>query len=131
MRARSRHAAAYAVASVLLLIPCFWQARLQAGDLASHIYNAWLVQLAEAGQAPGLAVVPQTTNVLFDWMLSAGLRTLGAGTAQRIAMALAVLTLVWGAFRWIQVVAGRPPWHLLPALAMLAYGWVFHAGFCN
>jgi len=41
------------------------------------------------------------------------------------------LILAWGAFRWIQVVSGRQAWHLLPVPAMLAYGWVFHAGFGN
>lgn len=121
----------YAAATLALLIPCFWQARLQAGDLASHIYNAWLVQLAETGQAKGLVVVPQITNVLFDWILSALFRTLGAPAAQRISMAVSVLILVWGAFRWIQVASGRKAWSLLPALSVLAYGWVFHSGFCN
>jgi len=33
--------------SVLILIPCFWHAHIQAGDLGSHIYNAWLAHLAE------------------------------------------------------------------------------------
>jgi len=118
-------------ASVLLLLPCFWQERIQAGDLASHIYNAWLVHLAATGQAKGLVVVSQTTNILFDWILSGLFRTAGAAAAQRIAVALAVSAFVWGAFRWLQAVSGRRPWHLFPALAMLAYGWVFHSGFFN
>ncbi len=25
-----------------LLIPCFWHRRIEAGDLGSHVYNAWL-----------------------------------------------------------------------------------------
>ena len=127
MRARSL----FPVASGLLLAPCFWQTRIQAGDLSSHIYNAWLAQLVETGQVKGLTIVPQTTNVLFDWLLSAGLRMFGAGAAQRIAEALAVTVFLSGAFRWIHGVSGRQPWHLLPALAMLAYGWVFHSGFSN
>src|SRR4051794_15560674 len=73
-----------ALASVLLLIPCFWHSRLQMGDLASHIYNAWLAQLIETGRAAGLTIVPQKTNVLFDWMLSALFRACGAGPAQKI-----------------------------------------------
>src|SRR5262249_52154204 len=40
--------------SVLLLIPCFWHRRIEAGDLPSHVYNAWLAQLIGQGQAPGL-----------------------------------------------------------------------------
>jgi hypothetical protein len=55
----------------------------------------------------------------------------GAEFAQRAAVSLAVLTFVWGAFRFVSVVAGRRPWHLLPCIAMLAYGWVFHMGFFN
>ena len=120
-----------AVATILLLIPCFWQSRLQAGDLASHIYNAWLAQLVGSGQAKGLVIVPQTTNVLFDWLLSGLIRTAGAEAAQRISMALLVLTFVWGAWRWIRVAAGVSATYLLPILAVLAYGWVYHSGFCN
>src|SRR5690349_2789207 len=67
--ALARHPAAYAAASILLVVPCFWQSRLQAGDLSSHIYNAWLAQLIAHGQAPGLFIAPQKTNVLFDWIL--------------------------------------------------------------
>src|SRR5580693_3735768 len=59
----------YILASILVLLPCFWQARIQAGDLSSHIYNSWLAQLIERGQAPGLALVRQSNNVLFDLML--------------------------------------------------------------
>src|SRR5947208_16660273 len=87
-----------AVASVLLLIPCFWHSRLQLGDLESHIYNAWLAQLIESGRAAGLAIVPQKTNVLFDWMLSVLFRAFGAEPAQRISVAVCVLVFAWGAF---------------------------------
>ncbi len=121
----------YLAASVLLLVPCFWQPRLQAGDLSSHIYNAWLVQLIESGRTSGLAVARQSTNILFDLMLSGLLRTLGAEAAQRVAVSVAVLTFVWGVFAFVAVVSGRRPWGLMPAVAMLAYGWVFHSGFFN
>ncbi len=113
---------------MVLLIPCFWQSRLQAGDLSSHIYNAWLAQLISAGHAPGLAIVRQTTNVLFDLMLSGLFSLFGAEAAQRISVSLAVLVLVWGAFAFVAAVSGRRAWHVLPILAMLAYGWVFHMG---
>ena len=79
---------AYGFASLALLIPCFWQRRLQAGDLSSHLYNAWLAQLIERGQAPGLRLAFQSTNVLFDILLKGLLGVVGAATAQRIAVAL-------------------------------------------
>jgi hypothetical protein len=118
----------YVLASLLLLVPCYWQSHLQLGDLSSHIYNAWLAQLIESGRAPGLAIVPQTTNVLFDLMLNGLLKTLGAEAAQRISVSLAVLAFVWGAFAFVSEVAGRRAWGLMPAIAMLAYGWVLHMG---
>jgi hypothetical protein len=123
--------AVYALVSLVLLLPVFWQPRVQAGDLSSHIYNAWLAQLIETGKAQGLVLVNQTTNVLFDLILSALFQVGGAEFAQRIAVSLAVLTFVWGAFAFVWVVSDRKPWHLMPALAMLAYGWVFHMGFFN
>ncbi|HYW47722.1 MAG TPA: hypothetical protein VE959_32940 [Bryobacteraceae bacterium] len=121
----------YILTSIALLTPCYWQPRLQAGDLSSHIYNAWLVRLIEQGRTPGLVVVRQWTNVLFDWILSGLFRVFGAEAAQRIAVSLAVLIFVWGAFAFVSVVAGRRSWHLMPCISMLAYGWVFHMGFFN
>jgi len=38
--------------SALMVVPCWWHRRIEAGDLASHVYNAWLAQLIEKGQAP-------------------------------------------------------------------------------
>jgi hypothetical protein len=77
--------------SLVLVAPCFWQRRIQAGDLSSHIYNAWLVQLIEQGRAGGLKLVPQMSNVLFDKLLSTLLQMFGPRPAQRIAVAAAVL----------------------------------------
>jgi len=31
-----------AVVALLLLVPCFWKPHIRAGDLPSHLYNAWL-----------------------------------------------------------------------------------------
>ena len=121
----------YVALSILLLAPVFWQPRLQGGDLSSHIYSSWMAQVIESGRLQGLVVVSQTTNILFDLMLGGLFRLLGAETAQRIAVSVAVLVFVWGAFRFTSVVGGRPAWHLLPCIAMLAYGWVFHMGFFN
>src|ERR1039457_2738573 len=121
----------YALVSLLFLIPCYWQPRIQAGDLSSHIYNSWLSQLIESGRLQGLVMVRQTTNILFDLILSGLFKVVGPEAAQRIAVSLAVLTFVWGAFAFSGAVGGRRPWHLLPSIAILAYGWVYHMGFFN
>ena len=120
-----------ALLSVVLLIPCFWQRRIQAGDLSSHIYNSWLAQQIELGKAPGLVIAPMSTNVLFDLMLVWLFRIAGPEAAQRIAVSIAVLIFFWGAFAFISTASGRRPWYLAPCLFMLAYGWVFHIGFFN
>jgi hypothetical protein len=122
---------AFLAASALLLIPCAWHSRLQAGDLGSHIYNAWLGQLIREGRAPGLSIVFQSSNVLFDLILSSLFRAFGAGAAQHIAVAAAVLIFAWGAFAFVSTVAQRRAWDALPAIAILAYGWVFHMGLFN
>ncbi|MCX6630720.1 MAG: hypothetical protein NTW28_24150 [Candidatus Solibacter sp.] len=121
----------YIALSVLLLAPVYWQPRVQGGDLSSHVYSGWLTQLMETGRAQGLVIVSQTTNILFDLMLGGLFRLFGAELAQRISVSVAVLVFVWGAFRFVSVAGGRPAWHLLPCIAMLAYGWVFHMGFFN
>src|SRR5208282_788772 len=117
--------------SALLLIPCLWHHRLQAGDLGSHVYNAWLVQLINGGQAPGLWIAPQRNNILFDLILSALAGTFNFNVAARIAAAVAVLIFFWGAFAYISAVTRRAPWYLSPALAAVAYGWTFNRGFFN
>jgi hypothetical protein len=117
--------------SLALLAPCFWHSRIQAGDLSSHIYNSWLAELVERGVAPGLEVVAQPSNVLFDLLLYKLFRAYGTDAAQRIAVSIAVLIFTWGAFYFVSVVNRRRPSCLLPCLAMLAYGWVFHTGLFN
>jgi hypothetical protein len=117
--------------SALLLVPCFWQARIQAGDLSSHVYNAWLAGEIQKGHLPGLTVVSQLTNVTFDLMLGGLLGPFGVGAAQRIAVSAAVLVFFWGAFALISVASRRSAWPVAPLLGMLAYGWVFHMGLFN
>lgn len=117
--------------SLLLLVPCYWQSRIQAGDLSSHLYNAWLATLIDAGEAPGLSLAPQFSNVLFDGMLQRLLAWFGAAAAERIAVSLAVLVFFWGAFALLRRIAGRTCWILAPCLVLFAYGWVFHMGFFN
>src|SRR5258708_2893525 len=120
-----------AAISVGLLIPCFWHRRIEAGDLGSHVYNAWLAQLIERGQAPGLYLARQWNNVLFDLLLLKFGKLFGLAAAQKILVPLCVLVFFWGAFALIAAVSRRPPWFLLPCLAMLAYGWTFNVGFFN
>lgn len=117
--------------SLLVLVPCFWQSRIQAGDLSSHLYNAWLSILIGEGKAPGLKIVPQHTNVLFDVVLAGLMRLVGPWGAEHIAVPLAVLIFFWGAFAVVCVVSRSRPWYVLTFLAMLAHGWVFHMGFMN
>jgi hypothetical protein len=119
----------YVLVSLLLLAPCYWQERIEAGDLSSHIYNAWLAQLIESGRIQGLQIAHQSTNILFDLMLGGLFKLLGPAAAQRISVSLSVLIFIWGAFALARAVSGRQPWQILPCIAILAYGWVFHMGF--
>ncbi len=133
---RVKHAVAamplrFALISLVLLIPCWWQPQIAAGDLASHAYNAWLVQLVEQGKAPGLWVESQSTNVLFDYMLSGLIGKVGVVNAQRLTVGLCVLTFFWGAFALVATIARKLPWFLTPLLAILAYGTVFNMGLFN
>lgn len=116
--------------SAVLLVPCFWQSRIQAGDLSSHVYNAWLATLTDQGKVEGLVIVHQWTNVVFDLLLKWLLQTVGAEAAQRIAVPAAVLVFFWGAFSLVSAFSPRP-WLMAPCLAILAYGWVFHMGLFN
>ena len=117
--------------SILMIVPCLWHRRIEAGDLASHVYNAWLAQLIEKGQAPGLYIVHQWNNVLFDWTLLHAANIVGFAAAEKIVVSLCVLIFFWGVFAFITVASGRPPWFLTPCIAMLAYGYAFNMGFLN
>lgn len=125
------HCVAVFLLSVLLVIPCFWHSRIQAGDLGSHVYNAWLARLIEHHQIAGLTIARQWDNVLFDMMLLRPSDLLGFATGEKIAVSIAVLIFFWGAFSFLAQFSGRPPWKLAPFLFVLAYGYVFHMGFMN
>ncbi len=126
-----KHWLALSGISVLILVPCFWHGEIVASDLGSHSYNAWLVQLIHRGQAPGLWIAPQHTNILFDILLSNLGSIFGLRTAEKLAVSLAVLTFFWGTFALISAAVRRPPWSLLPCIALVTYGWTFHLGFFN
>jgi hypothetical protein len=115
----------------VLVAPCWWQKRIMAGDLSSHIYNAWLATLIEQGRAPGLAIRPMITNVAFDITLESLLKIFGPDLAQRIAASAVVLIFCGGTFSFVAVTSRRRPWFLFPYVAALSYGWVFSMGFFN
>jgi hypothetical protein len=117
--------------SVAIIVPCLWHRRIEAGDLASHVYNAWLAQLIEKGQAPGLYLVRQWNNVLSDWTLLHAANVVGFAAAEKIVVSICVLIFFWGVFAFVAVVSGRPPWFVTPSIAMLAYGYSFNMGFLN
>jgi hypothetical protein len=111
--------------SAVVLIPCFWHRRIEACDLASHTYNAWLSQLIERGQAPGLWLARQGNNILFDMLLVRLGNLVGLAIGEKIAVSLAVLIFFWGAFALIAAMTRRIPWFLVPCLMIFAYGWTF------
>jgi hypothetical protein len=125
------HAVALIAISALLLVPCMWHRHIEAGDLGSHVYNAWLAQLVEKGQAPGLYIARQWNNVFLDVMLLRLGGILGFAAAEKIAVSLCVLVFFWGAFTLIFAMTEQLPWMLTPCLAMLAYGYAFNMGFLN
>ena len=126
-----QHWLALTLISTLLLGPCFWHRYIVAGDLDSHMYNAWLAQLIERGQAPGLWIASQWSNMLFDITVSNLGNIFGLPAAEKIAVSLAVLLFFWGEFSLVAACTRRAPWFLAPVLATLAYGWTFQAGFLN
>lgn len=116
--------------SLLLLVPCLWQSRIQAGDLSSHVYNAWLASQVSSGTLHGVSIARQWNNVLFDLELSFFASHFGFGVAQRIAVGLAVLIFAWGAIRFVSN-GGTNPWFAVPSIAILSYGFTFQLGFFN
>src|SRR6516162_9103141 len=125
------NAFAVAALSALLLVPCFWHRRIQAGDLGSHIYNAWLAQLVKRHEVTGLVLVRQWSNVLFDLLVLRVADLWGFVAAERITVSLVVLIFFWGSFSFIASVSARPPWMVTPFLFVVAYGYAFHMGFMN
>jgi hypothetical protein len=117
--------------AVLLLVPCFWHRHIEAGDLGSHVYNAWLAQLVEEGKAPGLYIARQYNNVLFDLLLFYLAKLFGLALAEKVATSICVQVFFWGLVALAKAVSGRSPGFFVPWLAMLSYGYIFHMGFMN
>ena len=126
-----KHALWLILVSAEALIPCFWHPQIEAGDLASHSYNAWLTNLVTQDKAPGLWIAPQSNNILFDILLFRLTSLLGFVAGEKIAVCIAVLIFLWGAFSFASAMSGRLAWFLLPLLATLAYGWTMQMGFFN
>ena len=97
--------------SALVVVPCVWHRHIEAGDLGSHVYNAWLAQLIGKGLAPGLYVARQWSNVLFDGALLHTGNLLGFAVAEKVVVAASVLVFFWGVFALAAAVGGRAPWH--------------------
>lgn len=125
------HFAKLCALSALLLVPCFWHRRITAGDLASHMYNAWLVQLIEHHQVSGLWIERRWNNVLFDLLVSALGKVFSLQATEKIAVSLAVLIFFWGIFALVSAATKNAPWFLIPVIAVITYGYTFHIGFFN
>src|SRR5258705_4253379 len=95
--------------SAAALIPCFWHKHIEAGDLGSHVYNAWLAELVQRGELSGLRIVPQWNNVAFDLLLSAFRKIVNWMWAERLAVSLCVLIFFWGVFAFIAAATRRAP----------------------
>ena len=117
--------------SAVVIIPCFWHRHIEAGDLPSHTFNAWLATLIQQGRAPGLYLAPRWHNILFDLLLLYSAKLLGFAAGPKIVVAISVLIFFWGVFSLVTAVSEGPPWLLTPCIVMLAYGYVFNMGFFN
>ena len=117
--------------SAVVIIPCFWHRRIEAGDLPSHTFNAWLATLIQQGRAPGLYLAPRWHNILFDLLLLYSAKLFGFAVGPKIVVAISVLIFFWGVFSFVAAVSARPPWLLTPCIVMLVYGYVFNMGFFN
>jgi len=121
----------FLLVSLAILIPCFWHKHIEAGDLGSHIYNAWLAELVEGGKTPGLWIASQWNNIAFDLLIGGFAKTVGWVWSERLAVSICVLIFFWGLFALVGAAARRAPFFLVPLIAMVTYGWTFEQGFIN
>jgi hypothetical protein len=126
-----QHVWRFLLISAAVLAPIFWHRNIAAGDLGSHLYNAWLAQLIRHGYAPGLWLAARWNNALFDLLLGALGHFVSLHVAEKIAVSLAVLIFFWGMFAFVCAATKRAPWLLCPAIAMFSYGYSFAMGFLN
>jgi hypothetical protein len=114
-----------------ILIPCFWHKHIQACDLGSHLYIAWLTQAVQHGYLPGFHLAHKYTNVLVDLLLSNLFPFFGPSGTERTVVSFCVLTFFWGSFAFASAAGRRPAWPVAPLLAAISYGAIFHWGFFN
>jgi hypothetical protein len=126
-----QHALRLVVISAAVLAPVFWHRNIAAGDLGSHLYNAWLAQLIRHGYAPGLWLAPRWNNALFDLLLGGLGHFFSLHAAEKISVSLAVLIFFWGTFAFVCAATKRAPWRLCLVIAMFSYGYSFAMGFLN
>src|ERR1700726_103038 len=91
--------------SAVVIIPCFWHRHIEAGDLPSHTFNAWLATLIQQGRAPGLYLAPRWHNILFDLLLLYSAKFLGFAVGPKIVVAISVLIFFWGVFSLVTAVS--------------------------
>lgn len=113
--------------SAAVLAPCWWNERIEAGDVSSHTYNAWLAN--HLAQLHGLWLARQSTNMLYDVLLANACRWFGYATGERVAVSVVALLGFWGMFALTGTRGWR--WYLAPVIAMLTYSWTFHMGLMN
>jgi hypothetical protein len=128
---RAVRAGIVAAAAALVTAPALLVSEFPAGDLHSHVYNAWLRILVERGDAPGLWIAPAWTNVLVDPALVALLRVATPGHVETLTLLASAHATLWSSFLFCRALSHRAGWESLPVLAMLALGWNFHMGFSN
>src|ERR1700719_2556611 len=87
--------------SAIVIIPCFWHRHIEAGDLPSHTFNAWLATLVQQGRAPGLYFAPRWHNILFDLLLLYSAKLFGFAVCPKIVVAISVLIFFWGVFSFV------------------------------
>jgi hypothetical protein len=117
------------VFGVALLVPVVWTDRVQAIDMASHTYGAWLTWLVREGGVSGLEIVPAGTNVLVDLILAGLGGSIGWVWAERIVACFVLLVFVAGVGAWIRAATGsRVVWPVAPLLLVAAHGTVTQTG---
>jgi len=87
--------------------------------------------LVEQGRIPGLYIADQWNNVVVDYALSWLGPRAGFTAAEKIVVSSCVLIFFWGAFAFVATATRRVPWTVAPAIAIIAYGFTFYAGFMN
>src|ERR1700730_8954727 len=73
-----------AAVSAAVITPCFCPPLIEADDLPSHTFNAWLATLIQQGRAPGLYLAPRWHNILFDLLLLYSAKLLGFAAGPKI-----------------------------------------------